>query len=136
ESEGRAVAIAVLDGHIYQLVVVPILAPVPIAWITIGLEIGDSFAQEMKQQSTVPVEITFGYTNPQGKWMLPASTISTDLRGTLAAALGARPTLPKPEPIKLKNSEYVTVMAPVPGPQQSNTVYAVLQYSLDLALAP
>ena len=136
ENEGRAVSIAVLDGHVYQLVVVPILAPVPIAWITIGIEIGDMFAADMKQQSTVPVEITFGYADAQGTWTLPASTIPSDLRDSLTAALATRPTLPRPEPLRLKNSDYVTVMAPVPGPQQANTVYAVLQYSLDLALAP
>ena len=32
--------------------------------------------------------------------------------------------------------DYVTVMAPIPGPQQGGKAYAILQYSLKLALAP
>ena len=135
EAKGRAVSIAVLDGRIYQLVVVPILAPVPIAWITIGLEIGDVFAGEMRRQSTVPVDVSFGFADEKGDWVIESSTIATPLRGTLAAALKNR-HLAKPITLDLGGADYVTVVAPVPGPQQSETVYAILQYSLDVALKP
>ncbi|MBT4739643.1 MAG: hypothetical protein HOO09_04590, partial [Rhodospirillaceae bacterium] len=39
EEEDRAESFTVLDGIIYEFVVVPVLAPVPIAWIAIGVEI-------------------------------------------------------------------------------------------------
>lgn len=135
ELKGRAVSIAVLDGRIYQLVVVPILAPVPIAWITIGLEIGDVFATDMRRQSTVPVDVSFGFASAQGDWMIESSTIAMPLRNVLAAALKNRP-LTTPMTLDLGGADYVTVVAPVPGPQQSETVYAILQYSLDVALKP
>jgi diguanylate cyclase (GGDEF)-like protein len=137
EARGRAVSVAVLDGRIYQLVVVPILAPVPIAWIVIGLEIGDGFAADMRRQSTVPVDVTFGYADARGDWVLEASTLAPSLRPQLAAGLKNRPSPSPPVfTIALDGSDYVTLTAPVPGPQQSDTVYAVLQYSLDLALKP
>jgi diguanylate cyclase (GGDEF)-like protein len=136
EADGRSVAIAVLDDRVYQIVVVPILAPVPIAWIAIGLEIGDMFAAEMKRQSTVPVEVTFGHVNKAGRWGLSGSTIPADMRAVLLTALQSRPLLTTPAPVSMAGAEYVTMVAPFPGAQQSDTVYAVLQYSLDVALQP
>ncbi|TAL02087.1 MAG: EAL domain-containing protein [Rhodospirillaceae bacterium] len=136
ERDGRSASIAVLDGRIYQLVVVPILAPVPIAWIAIGLEIGNTFAADMRRGSTVPVEVTFGFADEMGKWTLAASTLEEPLRGDLAAALSAHTPSGAPETIKMEGDDYVTVVAPIPGPQQGSKAYAILQYSLKLALAP
>jgi len=135
--DDRAASIAVLDGRIYQLVVVPILAPVPIAWIAIGLEIGNSFAADMRSRgSTVPVDVTFGFADDKGKWTLTASTLADTRRGALAVALSAHTPASTPETITLGGDDYVTVMAPIPGPQQGSKAYAILQYSLNLALAP
>ena len=82
EQDERSASIAVLDGRIYQLVVVPIRAPVPIAWIAIGIEIGNSFAADMRRGSTVPVDVSFGFADDAGKWTLAASTLRYDACAT------------------------------------------------------
>jgi diguanylate cyclase (GGDEF)-like protein len=136
EREGRAVAIVVMDGRIYQLVVVPILAPNPIAWIGIGLELGNGFAANMHRASTVPVEVSFGFTSDGATWTLPASTLGTEAQRQLATALAAGPPLTAPKTLTLAKDRYVTVMSHIPGPQQGVNAYAILQYSLTTALAP
>jgi len=136
EREGRAVSIAVLDGRIYQLVVVPILAPVPIAWIAIGLEIGNAFAADMRRGSTVPVDVTFGFPDASNTWTLAASTLDVGMRDDLAAALKKHVPKTTPETIAMGGDDYVTVVTPIPGMQLGNKSCAILQYSLKRALAP
>lgn len=56
ETDERAEAFTMLDGVIYELVVVPVLAPVPISYIAIGIEIDSAFAQDLRAQSTLSLE--------------------------------------------------------------------------------
>ena len=35
-----------IRGQLYQLVVVPVMAPVPIAWVAIGFAVNDALAQD------------------------------------------------------------------------------------------
>jgi hypothetical protein len=39
ERDGKAVAMVGVDGALYQVVVVPVLAPVPIAWVAMGFAV-------------------------------------------------------------------------------------------------
>src|SRR5262245_11889794 len=38
-NDGHSASLAMLDGRAYQLVVVPVLAPVPIGWVALGMQI-------------------------------------------------------------------------------------------------
>ena len=44
---GSASSIELLQNHAYQLVVVPVLAPLPIAWVAVGLTVDDALAAEL-----------------------------------------------------------------------------------------
>ena len=50
-------AIRVVDGSIYQVVIVPVLAPVPIAWVVVGFVIDNSSATEL--QRLTGLDVTF-----------------------------------------------------------------------------
>jgi len=137
DTEGRAATTTVLDNHIYQLVVVPILAPDPIAWIVVGVEIGDAFANELQHTSTLPIEVTFGFKDGQGKWRTPASTLKDESRGALLAAMDANPIpIGAQTTMHLHNSPYVAQMTALDGPEKAPKANVVLQYSLDSALKP
>lgn len=138
EERSRAESIAVLDGRIYEFVVVPVLAPVPIAWIAIGIEIDDPFAQEFRQESTLPLEVTFATGRPEEGWTATVSTLGDIARAELPKGLAAQGEMQSGEPVTLTlaGSDYVTLVAPLPTPEDSAGVNAVLQYSLDLALVP
>ena len=136
--EGSATSVAVLEGQIYQLVVVPVLAPVPIAWIVVGVEINDAFAMGLQRASTVPAEVTFAFMNGDGdNWSAPATTLSPDLRAVLTSSLGnAQRFTGEPGTLPMEGSDYVTLVGPLPGPDGRSTIDIVLQYSLDVALQP
>ena len=136
DTDGRAAATTTLDNRIYQLVVVPILAPDPIAWIVVAMERGNLFAADLQHSSTVPVEITLAFKE-DGAWKSTATTLFEALTSDLLAGLPEKME-PKPAPytVRLHNAEYVTLTAALAGPKDAPQVQAVLQYSLDDAYAP
>lgn len=137
EEEDRAAATAVLDNHLYRLVVVPIKAPVPIAWIVVGLEIGDAFATELQRTTTIPIEITFAFKNKDGQWQGAASTLAPELKSELITAISQESRFKgDPVSVPMGGSEYVTLVADLSAPRGADGVEAILQYSLDVALTP
>ncbi|MDX2143487.1 MAG: cache domain-containing protein, partial [Rhodospirillaceae bacterium] len=68
EDEDRAVAITVLNDQIYQMVVVPIRAPDTIASLAIGADINRAFVDDLAKRFTVPLDITFARSQPDGTW--------------------------------------------------------------------
>src|SRR3954453_14678233 len=49
ERDGKAVAMVGMNGALYQVVVVPVLAPVPIAWVVMGFAVNDTFMQDLRR---------------------------------------------------------------------------------------
>ena len=131
---GKATSIVVLDHRLYQLVVVPVLAPVPIAWVGLAFEVDDVLAKELRQQTAL--EVSFLSRANGGAWELHASTFDPFLRDALAAALsrpdavggGARE-------INLAGEEYQTRLA-ILNTQPGTRTVAALQRPLREALAP
>jgi len=91
-SEGKSSSIVIRDGKLYQLVVVPVLAPEPIAWVGLAFEVDDAVAKDLHQLTGL--EVTFASrVGPAQAWRLHASTLATALRPELAAELAASPAL-------------------------------------------
>ena len=89
---GSASSIELISGHAYQLVVVPVLAPLPTSWIVVGFVVDDALAAELRQLTTLEVSFLessspgFG----DGNWRALASTL--DKRD--AALTATLPALP------------------------------------------
>ncbi|MGZ5989165.1 MAG: putative bifunctional diguanylate cyclase/phosphodiesterase [Rhizomicrobium sp.] len=137
ESNGRSSATTVLDNRIYQLVAVPVLAPVPIAWIVVGMERGNKFAQELQRTAMVPVEISLTFVNNKGVWATTATTLPEEFKTAMLRDIPDRlPTQGAPVLMKLRGSDYVTLAAPLATVDEAPQVAAVLQYSLAAAQEP
>lgn len=138
EEEDRAESFAVLDGAIYELVVVPVLAPVPIAWIAIGVEIDTQYAEDFRRESTLPLDVTFATGRPEDGWSATVSTLPVTAQQDLPGALAKQSNLVAEEPatLVLAGGDYVSLVETLETPEESAGVNAILQYSLDLALVP
>jgi len=55
EQSGEASRIAVMDGRLYRLAIVPLLAPDPIAWLCAGFAIDDRTASDLRQVTNLHV---------------------------------------------------------------------------------
>ena len=57
EEEGGLSRIVLLNGKIYQLVMLPVEAPIAVAWTIIGMHIDNDFANQLKELTNL--EVTF-----------------------------------------------------------------------------
>lgn len=74
-------AIRIIDGTIYQVVVVPVLAPVPIAWVVISFVIDNSSASELKR--ITGLDVTFLGADFNQPPSIYATTLAPAIRANL-----------------------------------------------------
>ena len=134
EDTGEAASIVLIDGRPYQMVVVPLLAPVPVAWIGMGFKIDDQLADEL--QKLTLAHVSFISPRPEGGWSLAGSTLPAGARAELVQKLpaaGGRP--PGTFELELNGEAYVAQMSAVGRPEEF-AIAAVLQKSVEEAFAP
>ena len=92
----------VLNGELYQLVMVPVLAPLPVAWLAVGFRVDDALARDLRRLTRLQVSFL---TRAHGEsWRVQASTLSEAERIALVARhatpTGSRTTIAKATPTK------------------------------------
>ena len=137
--EGTASAIVSQGERAYQLVVVPVRAPLLIAWVAVGFEIDDRLAQDVKRltdlevsflRSSSPGQEDAGGRPAFGMRSVFASTLHGELRQALEPAINRAASLPDGGMMDLAGIHYGSRIAVLTGDQQA-PVTAVLQRSLD-----
>src|SRR5258706_4704919 len=73
EASRQATAMVLLRGRLYQLVLVPVLAPLPIAWVTVGMNVDDPLARDLNRFTDL--QVSFLTRQGNGAWRLQASTL-------------------------------------------------------------
>jgi len=129
ERAGEASAIALIDGRLHQLVVVPVNAPLPIAWVAIGFVIDDALARDL--ENLTALDVSFLAQDAGHRWHVLASTLSAENRTSLAQ--GPLQSIATGD-VAQDRGEFQsrTVTLPTDG---GPPVVAVLQRSLSEALA-
>lgn len=147
----QAATMLVLDNTLYKFVVVPVLAPIPIAWIGIGIKLDSKVVSDLKSLFPLNLDISFIQRDINKNWNILASTLDTDLHAELKKSIPTLISQPGDSPINnsienllkinppinttLSGNDYVTISLPV-GPQGRNSrVIALLQYPLATAMA-
>jgi adenylate cyclase len=130
---GQASGIRLRGGQAYQTVVVPVRAPVAVAWVAMGFKVDDETARELRRLSTS--EVTF-VSMQRGKPELLATTLTPARAGALLErasemARGGR----APETVSLGGEEFEVLSRPLHASDTSG-VYAILQRSVAEGLAP
>ena len=117
EREGKATGMMVDDGRAYQVAVLPVLAPTPIAWTVGGFVIDDRLAQDLRALSSL--DVSFVIQGPGGAWTLLASTVPPEQARRLAQ----------------DDDGFQSAVVGL-GNVGDDRIVAVLSRSLDEALAP
>ncbi|MGV3628631.1 MAG: putative bifunctional diguanylate cyclase/phosphodiesterase [Betaproteobacteria bacterium] len=84
---GQTSAVVLIDKQLYQLVVVPVLTPLPAAWVAMGFAIDDSLAKNMSALTSLQVSFLAGSVS--SGWHIGVSTLPAALRGELTGGLAA-----------------------------------------------
>jgi len=130
---GNASSIAQLDGRLYELVVVPVRAPVTIAWITMGFLIDGRFVDLVA--STTSLDVSFLGRSSKSDWRVLASSLPSGAATALPQAVGDGLAMPSHNAgLELAGQGYgMRVVSLHAGDEP---VVAVLQRSLADAMAP
>ena len=129
--EGRASSIVIREDKLYQLVVVPVLAPEPIAWVGLAFEVDDAVAKDLHQLTGL--EVTFA-SRGEGPWNLHASTLTPELRTSLLGALSGEDAITA-NLVDVGGDQYETRVVPLEA-RPDKRVVAILQKQLQVGLAP
>ncbi len=133
QESGEASAFAVVDGHLYQLVVVPLRAPAPIAWLGMGFLIDERLAAEL--QRTTSSHVSFVRAGPANVWTAFASTLPPTAQRSLVEAL-SRPESPNGGWIfGPRGTEYDTLVLQLPSSTPTD-IRVTLHRSLADAMEP
>jgi len=134
EALEQASAMVVLRGELYQLVVVPVLAPVPIAWAVVGLRVNDALTKEL--QRLTGLDISFFSRRANDAWKLQASTLpAADRPGLRADMASDRFAETDADGNAVYGDTAITRVVQLPT-QAEASVVAVLQDPLYPALEP
>ena len=115
EQADGASAIAVVDHKPVQIVVMPVKAPITIAWVVMGFAIDRQLAVDMQQLSALDVAILVqasdGSWSPVASTLAPASMlkVASDLRAVNAMS----GTKPSPFELDIGGSHYSARLLPI-----------------------
>lgn len=134
DEQGEAVSLVFIERRAYQMVVVPLLAPDPIAWIITGFLIDDRLAHDLKKLTLA--EVSLMEAQAEGKQTPFASTLPTELQQALPGRL-ASSEWQTGKSFSFKpggNEEYITLITPLG--KSGSAVLAALQQPLEEKLRP
>lgn len=132
EDTGRPVTtFAVLLKHVYNLTVVPLLAPDPIAWLCMGYQVDNRYLRELADVVRCDVSILSGVGTVQPTVL--ASTLDAASCTLLAAQLVGRNVDSSPEVLLMGRARTVVC---VHGLEGNEGLFLVVQRSLDEAMEP
>lgn len=121
-------AIESIRGRLYSLVIVPLLAPEPVAWIAVGFLIDDTLAANLKQLTST--DISFLTTGRD--WNVLASTLPGPQWDALARKIRSAGAASETHfRLATSGERFVALNIPL-----SDRVTVTLQRSLDQALEP
>jgi diguanylate cyclase (GGDEF)-like protein len=130
EAAGRSAGFRQMrNGQVYQVVLVPIMAPQRIAWVAMAFRVDDNWARDMAEITGLAVHVVrFGAHGP----VLLASSFDAPQRAALAELAVARlPAAGKQDLQELQGEQYRTMRLPLDGAMQ-----AVLQLPVAVVQAP
>jgi adenylate cyclase len=134
-NEGAAHSMVIIDGKTYQTIIVPLLAPDTVAWISIGFLVDEKLAVELK--SLTGLEVSF-FIERKESWEPIASTIAGRLpppsQLMMTGEAGKEPVIHE---ASFSDNTWLTLGIPLGHPPGADyKITAILQYSLAKALEP
>ena len=123
---GRASGVRVIGAKPYQIVVVPVLAPLPIAWVSMSFVIDDATARDLQAVTTSDVSFV---QVAGGEARILATTLGSLRRAQLAAAAGeVIATAREGRTVRLGEDDYEVLATPLEDAGRV-PIYAIVQRS-------
>jgi len=130
--EGRVASVAVLDGIPVWLVVVPVLAPEPIAYVAAVLPLNDELVARIRALAGLPRTTGLAIAAADGTWRAAAGPLDLDQVASLPGSADVLPA--QPDIRRSAEGETIFLALALTTPPGSPAVAAVFFYPLSEAL--
>ena len=131
---GNASSTDIVNGTPYQMVMVPVKAPVTISWVAMAIPIDQGLVNDMRELSMMQISLFTSKNN--GPWQPNVSTLEVDEQKKLASLLPPHvATSTFIGDLTIGDDRYSERILPVAMNDKSTTI-AVLQLSISHAIAP
>ena len=129
---GRVAGVRVVDARPYQIIVVPVLAPLPIAWVSMNFVIDDATARDLQRLATS--EVSFVQVTGGQARILATTLPPTRRMDLVAAAQRIIDTAGEGATVRLGDDDFEVLAAPL---EDTGTlpIHAILQRSSAEGLA-
>ena len=86
--DGRTTGASIvgLGDRLYQIVAMPVAAPLPVGWVVTGFAIDDAVANELRRVTSL--DVTFLTRRAGSRWRAVASTLTETARAVVEARIG------------------------------------------------
>jgi diguanylate cyclase (GGDEF)-like protein len=137
DERGQSTAFIKINRQLYDFVLVPVLAPVPIAWVGLGIRLDDQEAASIRQLLPRGIDISFLHRGGGSNWTLLASTLKF-APVEVTWRLAERGDKLKRQPVRLDmgDEDYLALAVDLPGDGGAGSTLALLQYSFEAAYSP
>ena len=137
EKEEQAVAFGLIEGELFELAVVPVLAPVPIGWVAIAVTVDRDLIEHFKSLSSTTLEISIVERSAAGSRIL-ASSLPDLQRQALSARIfeDKSPTAQNSKLMELGMNVFLSKAQQLPTARTDQSILAFLQIDLAKALHP
>ena len=133
EQGDGANGVAIVDRKPYQVVVVPVKAPVTIGWVVMAFPLGERLAREMRDISALQTLVLT--RDEKGNWLHVASSLAPGAVGGVMAQLHAMEGMP-PETFDLEiNGDKFSMRKTSIGDDSGQAAMTLLGRSIDEATA-
>ena len=132
-TQDQGTSLAVLDGAIYWIVVVPVRAPVPIAFIAACVPVSDALLEKLRQLSSVSQSLALATTDSKGQWSVVSKTAG--YLPTVQLNSATTPIAQNAVVATEQKNDHLAMMAGLATARGSRPVIAVLDYPLEEALS-
>jgi len=126
-----------LDGELCELVVVPVLAPIPIGWVGIAIGVDRRLVDSFKHLASIPPDISLVERTGDSLRIL-TSSLSKPSPSLFKERIFSMPMmeLQRPRLIESDGEAFMALIRPLTAAGAEQSVAAVLQIDLKLALRP
>ena len=128
----RGSTIELLGGRALQLVVAPVLSPLPIGWIVVGVPVDDGFARDLRQLTSL--EVSFLLEDEAEHWRPLASTLPAAEQQSLLVHMAKWPRSAETEIVRAGGDDFQARLITLEQTGRGRVV-AILDRSLTSALA-
>ena len=133
ENKGQASGIIHYNNRLYSIIAVPLLTPVPTAWIVIGFEVNDKFIQHLQLEGATQISLAY---DKAGTRRIQVSTLPPRQQSLVENTInGGEWFMDNQYELHAGQSNYLTYVSRLPS-WGSEPAYAILQRDRDEAMAP